>query len=190
MPMSAMKGGTPAPLMTDGVLHEDVELPRLVDRERLVARRVGVVHGAGRQRVERRDDRHEVQPDQRRIRLGRGPRAGLDQHHRRAPQRQVVAERPHLELVVVAADLPGRERLERVADHRADLLRERPPGAVGARLVEGHREQRDRRRLRRIADRRAPALVVQVEADARLKAVADRLQRAALRASAGRARRG
>ncbi len=40
----------------------------------------------------------------------------------RSPQRDVVAERADLELVVIATDLPRRERLERVADHGADLL--------------------------------------------------------------------
>ena len=157
--------------------------------QRFVALGLGAIDGAGRQRVERGEDGDEVQPDERRIRLGRRPRPGLDQHHRRAPQRQVVAERAHFELVVVAADLPGRERLERVANHRADLLRERPPVALRARLVEGHRQQRDRRRLRRLADRRAPALVVQVEADRAAASGRGRPSACAPPASAGAARR-
>ena len=48
---------------------------------------------------QRREERDEVQSHQCGIRLRGRSRARLDEHDRRAPQRDVVAERPHFELV-------------------------------------------------------------------------------------------
>jgi hypothetical protein len=118
----------------------------------------------------------EIQPHQRRIRLARRKRPRLDQHDRRAPERQVVTERPHLELIVVAADLAGCKRFERVADHGAHLLRQLAARVLSPRLVVCHRQQRDGRRPGRIADGGAPALVVKVEADSRVESIPQRLE--------------
>ena len=74
-----------------------------------------------------------------RIRPDRRPRAGLDQHHRRSPQRQVVPERTELELVVIAADLPRCERSS--ARGTAQTFLVSAPFAARPRLVECHRQQ-------------------------------------------------
>ena len=95
-----------------------------------------------------------------------GPWPGLDQHDRRAPPGDVVAERPHLERIVVAPDAARRPTAASASTItlQARLVSWRA-GVLGAGLVVGDRQQRDDGRLRRRADRRAPVLVVQVEAD-------------------------
>ena len=99
-------------------------------------------------------------------------RAGLYQHDRRSPQRQVVAKCPYLELVVVAPDLTRGKRFQRIPDDGTQLLGEHAALVLAARLIVGDGQERNGRRFGRIADGSAPALVVQVESDRRAQAVA------------------
>jgi hypothetical protein len=116
-------------------------------------------------------------PHQHAIRVGPRIRAGLDQHDAGAPFRQVVSKRTYLEPIVVAPDAAGDERLQRVSQRRANLLRADPARVVGARLVERHREQRDGCGLPGLSNRGPPILVVQVEANRGIQPVAQPLER-------------
>jgi hypothetical protein len=124
-----------------------MEQHAVVHRQRFVARGIGPIDVTRRERVQGGQQADEVDAHQRAI--GVGPRigAGLDQHHARSPLRQVVSERANLERIVVAANAAGNERLEGVAEHRADLLGAESPRVVAACLVERYREQRNRRGL-------------------------------------------
>ena len=118
---------------------------------------------------------------ERRVGVRLRPRTGLDEQHRRPPLRQVVAERAHLEAVVVSADAARANGSSASRTTAAEPLREQPALVHGPRLVVRHGQERDRRRPRWPAGRRVPALIVQVEPDARVQLVAEGLEQLAFR---------
>ena len=105
----------------------------------------------------------------------------LDQHHRRAPRGDVVAEGARVPVLVVAPDPPRHEGLESAGDRRADALRPGAPRGQRALPVARHGQERDRGEDAGVAHGRAPVLVVQVEGELRLEAVAHGLEHAPLR---------
>ena len=189
MPMSPLNGATPVPVDDQRVGNNRVEQQAVVHGQRLVARRVGTIDVAGRKRVERGQQTDEVRRAPACDRDRAGKRPGLDQHDAGAPLRQVVAERPDLELVIVAADPTWNERLERRRGGRRRPSSREPARVVAARLVERDCQQRDRRRTAGLSDRRAPVLVVKIEADRRFSRSRSFLS-AGPRVTAAAARRG
>jgi hypothetical protein len=89
-------------------------------------------------------------------------------------------EGPRVERLVVLPDPSRGERFERIRNDRAKALGSQPPLVLTELFVVGDGEDRDRRRLRRVSRRRAPALVVQVEPDLRFEAIAECLEHAPL----------
>ena len=105
----------------------------------------------------------------------------LDQHDRRPPGRDVVAERARVPVLVVARHAARHERRHGPRNERAHAPGPRAARRQRALRVAGHREESDRREDAGVAHRRAPVLVVEVEGDLRREAVADRLEETALR---------
>src|SRR5690606_17149370 len=112
--------------------------------------------------------------------------AGLDQHRAGTPLLHQVAERTRVELVVPARDMAADARLQRGADQGRNADRAFAHVIDLALPVERRGEQGDGGTARGVADPVARALVVQVEAEGRLQAVTQRLERAGF----GRGQRG
>ena len=118
-----------------------------------------------RQVLESPQQADEVQSRQIVERPARRQAAALQQHYRRAPRRDVVAERPGAPGLVVARHAVGRERRQRLGDGAARAFRPQASRRQGVLGVAGDRQQRIVRQHAGVAHGAASILVVQVEAE-------------------------